>query len=369
MPSPPDRRGPWTHRYLVWFFSVVLAVLIYWLLGFVLADIGTWPGPSYEEVQSRMLDRELVGRRDDLTQRIDEADQEIDEQRSRQEIVRDSTANTQRTMDQLLELQRLGLEKNVTPTPAEQDALADAERLFLDNQKQYQQLNERIAELDAQLTTLRRDLTNAAAALTKAEQPVQTEFQRLVEQHQWRVAVAKLGVLTPLVALTALLFWRFRSGLYGPLVYALGIALLVRVFVVMHEYFPTKYFKYVLILALLAFTLWLLVRLLKLVARPQVAWLLKQYREAYESFLCPICEYPIRRGPMKYLYWSRRSLKRLQFPRSETPETDEAYTCPVCGTRLFEECSKCHAVRHSLLPACGKCGDARPVAALIAERS
>ena len=67
-----------------------------------------------------------------------------------------------------------------------------------------------------------------------------------------------------------------------------------RVLFVMHEHFPAIYFKYILIVASLVIALAVLVRLLRTVANPRGDWLLKQYREAYTNFLCPICEFPIR---------------------------------------------------------------------------
>ena len=67
----------------------------------------------------------------------------------------------------------------------------------------------------------------------------------------------------------------------------------------MHEYFPSEYFRYILILSALAVIGWLLARLLSIVARPSRDTRLKQYRESYEAFLCPVCQYPIRRGPLQ----------------------------------------------------------------------
>jgi predicted RNA-binding Zn-ribbon protein involved in translation (DUF1610 family) len=90
--------------------------------------------------------------------------------------------------------------------------------------------------------------------------------------------------------------------------------------------------------------------------------LLKQYREAYEHFFCPVCEYPIRRGPLRFLTWTRRSIRKLT-PPPAAADTDAAYTCPACGSHLYEQCGQCRSVRHSLLPFCEKCGAEKPVAA------
>jgi hypothetical protein len=134
----------------------------------------------------------------------------------------------------------------------------------------------------------------------------------------------------------------------------------VKVGFVMHDYFPARYFKYILIGVALGVATWILVYLLRAVAFPKRDWLLKQYREAYERFVCPVCSYPIRRGPLKYLSWTRRSIKKTSIvaaPMSEGAR-EETYVCPCCGTGLYETCT-CGAVRHSLLPTCQYCGQTR----------
>ncbi|MHC4105255.1 MAG: double zinc ribbon domain-containing protein, partial [Planctomycetota bacterium] len=35
----------------------------------------------------------------------------------------------------------------------------------------------------------------------------------------------------------------------------------------------------------------------------------------------------------------------------------QLYTCPACGTELYEKCDKCSDIRHSLLPFCEHCGN------------
>jgi predicted RNA-binding Zn-ribbon protein involved in translation (DUF1610 family) len=143
------------------------------------------------------------------------------------------------------------------------------------------------------------------------------------------------------------------------MIYALDAALLAKAFVVMHEYFPREYFKYVLIGSSLAVIGFLLARLLKMVAEPGKDARLKQSREAYESFHCPVCQFPIRRGPLKFMSWSPRSLRKTSLPIVNAP--DEPYTCPSCATALYEKCANCGAIRHGLLPACEHCGAEKEV--------
>jgi hypothetical protein len=344
------------HRFLVHLFTVVLTVLVYWLLGFIVDDIGTAPGPQYSAVEERMLDQGLVKRSRDLQAKIGDVNRQIRDQKSRQEILADSTGNSQKTMNQLLEIQKLALQKNVTPSPDELKSLESSKALFLDNQRQYQLLNEEIARLNNQSQDLEEERRIVEQQLEGQREPVRREWESERRSHDLQMAVLKLAALAPLMVVAAWLFLKKRGGLYAPLIYAFGIALLVKVAEVMHEYFPTPYFKYILILACLAAVIRILVYLLKMIAFPKKDWLLKQYREAYEAFFCPVCNYPIRRGPLKYMFWSRRSIRKLHVPPVSQNGAEEPYTCPMCGTKLFEECPACHAVRHSLLPACEKCG-------------
>ena len=356
-------KGPWTHRFLVNLFTVVLTILAFWLLGFVLDDISTLPGPDYSKIEQRLLDQALIKQATELAEEISEVEREIKDQQDRQHLLRDSTDNSLTTMNEMLKLRRLSLEKEVAFSEAEQDALAEAEKLFLVNQQEYQTRNEQIAGLNENLLDLQQQQRELNETLQEKRQPVHEEYQRLERRHDWKMAALKLAVLIPLLLVTVVLFLKKRNSVYISLLYAFGIALLLWVGLVMHEHFPTPFFKYVLIVTALAMVIRILVALLRMVASPGREWLLKQYREAYETFLCPICDYPIRRGPLKYLFWTRRSIKKQLHPPAATSGVDESYTCPMCATRLYEECEQCHAIRHSLLPACSKCGGEKSLSA------
>ncbi|MCH8921885.1 MAG: hypothetical protein IIA67_01915 [Planctomycetes bacterium] len=350
-------KGPWVHRFLVRLLTVALAVLVFWLLGFVINDIDTWPGPNLREMEARLLDADDLVQAEAIAIEIAQTHRTMAKKKGRQQILGDSTTNSQRTMNQLLAIRRLSLEKEVKPLQEEQTALADAETLFLANQKQYQLLNDDISRLNEQLDDLQERQRTLQQALDQQRQPVREEYYTLRRRHDMKLAASKLAVLVPLLVLAVLLIVRQRNSSYAVLVYALGIAVLTQVALVMHQYFPTRYFRYVLILVALGVVAWSLVYLIRLVASPGKDWLLKQYREAYETFFCPICEYPIRRGPLKYQFWTRRSIKRRANPSTPSSDADQPYTCPMCGTGLFEQCTKCDAIRHSLLPACMACGD------------
>lgn len=349
-------KGPWLHRFLIAVFNVLFGLLVFWLLGFILNDIGTWPGPVYQELEQEMLDPELPARVAALDERIAALNREIESQRSRQSILRDSTSNSNQTIDHFRDIQRLRLQQGEELTEQERESLAESEQRFLDNQRQYQELNRELSEATESLRDAEQQQRELGELIETRKEPIRARYQELRELHNWQVAALKLGVLAPLLALGVWLFFKLRGSFYKPMVYAYGIAVLIKVGLVMHEYFPSRYFKYVLILLAIAVVAWILIYLLRMVAHPRADYLLKQYREAYERFACPICDYPIRRGPLRYMLWSRRSLKKQPFPPSELAVLDEPYSCPSCATRLFEECSVCHNTRHVLLPACEKCG-------------
>lgn len=362
MTTPRTASGPWTHRLLVYCFTGLFALLNYWLLGFVINDIGTWPGPEYQRIEQRFIDQSLIRELESLNAQVDETTRAIANWRQRQAVLRDSTSNSEKTMTQLMELQKLTLQKNVTPSADEVKALAESQRLFLANQTKYQEANDQIATLSEELNELEARQRDVQARIEVQRPAVQREWAREQAQHQWKLASLKLGVLVPLLGLAVWLFLKRRGALYAPLVYGFGLALLVRVAMVMHQHFPRRYFKYILVVIALFLVARILVYLLRAVAFPKLDWLLKQYREAYEHFLCPVCAYPIRRGTLKYLFWNRRSVKRLAVQASATaPIVDEPYVCPVCATRLFEKCERCQAIRHSLLPACDHCGAEKPI--------
>ncbi len=363
MNSAHTSKGPWAHRALVYLFSLLFGLLVYWLLGFLVGDIATWPGPNYRQIEQSMLDPQVTQELAALKSQIEETNRAIADHRQRQSVLRDSASNSEQTMNRLLELQRLTLQKGLKPSGDELAALAESEKLFLDNQRKYQEINERIASLSEQVRELESRQRAAQKRAEAQREPISREFDRQHARHQLKVAALKLSLLTPLLVLAVWLFLKRRGGLYAPLIYGLGLAVLVKTLMVMHEHFPRRYFKYVLIVMALLLVARILVYLLRLAAFPRADWLLRQYREAYERFACPICAYPIRRGPLKYLYWNRRSLKKLNVPLAAEGATDEPYTCPACGTRLFEECPACKRMRHSLLPICSQCGAEKPLPA------
>ncbi len=354
-----ENRGTWWQRFLIWAFSGALTLLFYWLLSFILQDIGRLPGPDWTVFEAARLKPELRSTAEQLTNDIAELNRQIENQVRRRQLLRDSTDSSQKTLGQLLELQRMSLEQKAALPEEQQQALAESQQLFIENQRKDQVLSESLATFNERLAELTDTQRKNNELREQVLQPLRQEFERAVRQHRLKVAAIKIGVLTPLLVLGGYLFARFRNGSYAPLIYAFDLAVLIKTFLVMHEYFPAEYFRYILIVSAIAVIGWLLARLLRLVDQPSHIARLKQYREAYESYFCPICQFPIRRGPLRFMAWTPRSLRRTSQPVASAE--DEPYICPSCTTSLYEKCSNCGTTRHALLPACEHCGAEKEV--------
>ena len=349
-------KGTWWHRFVIRILTLVLGVLVFWLLGFFVGDIRTVQGPNYAEIEAGMLDQQLIEKADSLNAQIAILSRSIANEAEKRRVVGDGSRSLQQTITQLVELQKLRLENNQSLTDPERDNLNSTLNLFLENQKSYQELSQSSAALLGQKQALEGQLKETLDATESEREPARAAYREQLQNHRLKLAFWQLAVLIPILIVATLLLLKQRGSLYFPMFLALSSATLIKVGLVVHEYFPTKYFKYILIVVLLIVVGKMLVHFLRLIAFPKTEWLIKQYREAYERFLCPVCDYPIRSGPRRYLFWTRRSVARLRVPSSQEVD-EESYTCPCCGKGLFAECPTCHKIRHSLLPHCHHCGE------------
>lgn len=360
MTASAKPQGTWYQRIAVRLFTAVLAVLMYWVLGFLVDDIRALPGPDYSLIEQRHLNQTLVARQAELGQQVADLTRQIENQSEKQRVVGDSSRSLQQTINQLLDLQKLSLQQSQAFPAAEQTNFTTTLTHFLENQKKYQDLSQTIADLIERKQGLVREQEAGDRELQRQRQPAQEEYSARCASHRLKLACLQLAILLPLLLVAAVLMLKRRGSLYFPLYLAGGAATLFKVARVMHEYFPSRYFKYLLIGSLLLVVGRLLISVIRSVAFPKAQWLLKQYREAYERFLCPVCDYPIRLGPRRFLFWTRGTVNKIIVPSGQ-PEQEEAYTCPACGHALFAECSACHRIRHVLLPHCAHCGAAKEV--------
>jgi len=355
MTAPQKPKGPWIHRFSTRLFTLLLAILVFWVLGFLVEDIESIQGPQYDEIEKKHVDQQLEAKQKELEADIARVDREIQNKRDEMRIVSDSSQNLQKTINQLIELQKLSVQKSVALSETEQANLSASLSHFLESQKRYQAHNAELSQLTDQKRNLTAEKLRTEKQIEQQRKPAREEYRRLSEKHDMRLACLQLLILIPLLAAGAFLIVKKRSSIYFPLFLGYGAATLLKVSLVIHEYFPSRYFKYILILGLLIAVAKLLIHFIRVVAFPKARWLTKQYREAYERFLCPICEYPIRTGPRKFLFWTRRTVNKNVIPKDSSKDESESYACPACGTVLFEECSECRNIRHALLPHCQHC--------------
>ncbi|MEI7900314.1 MAG: hypothetical protein WCK89_08670 [bacterium] len=355
MRTDAKSKGTWLHRFAIRLFTLALAVLVFWVLGFFVEDVRTIRGPDYAFVEKKHLDKELVAKRETLEKQIAGLTRQIENQTEKQRVVGDSSRNLQQTINQLIELQKLGMQKSIAFSSTEQANFTSSLNLFLDNQKKYQELSQTVSDMLERKQELVREKEQAEQEIEKQRQPARAEFNTLSAKHRLKLAFFQLAILLPILVLAAAVIIKKRSSIYFPLYLAFGAATLIKVALVVHEYFPSKYFKYILIGGLLLVVARLLIYFIRTIAFPKAQWLVKQYREAYERFLCPVCEYPIRIGPRRFLFWTRRTVNKLVVP-TDRGDQEEQYTCPSCGSGLFEECPSCHKIRHVMLPHCAHCG-------------
>ena len=348
-------KGPWINRFVTRLFAVVLAVLIFWFLGFLVDDIKAIRGPQYNDIEKRHVDQSLVERKGSLETQIADLNRKVGNRTEERRVVGDSSQSFQQTMNQLIELQKLSIQENIALSESQHETLGTSLNHFLASQEKYQELNKGISELMADKRGLEDEKRDTINRIKEQRKPAREEYNRLNETHRLKLAGLQLVILLPLLVLGAILIITRRGSIYFPLFLAFGGATLVKVSLVMHEYFPTRYFKYIVITVLLLAVARVLIYFIRTVAFPKAQWLTRQYREAYERFLCPVCEYPIRIGPRRFLYWTRRTVNKIVLQKEQVDE-EETYTCPSCGTALFEQCSSCQNVRHSMLPHCRHCG-------------
>ena len=355
MKTDTKSKGTWIHRFAIRLFTLALGVLFYWVLGFLVEDIRSLPGPDYAAIENKHVDKDLAAKRETLEAQIADLTRQIANQTEKQRVVGDSSRNLQQTINQLLDLRKTSLEKNTAFSGTEQANFASSLSLFLENQKKYQELSQTISEMLDRKQGLAQEKERVEQEINRQRLPAAEEFSTLTRKHRMKLAFYQLAILLPILGLAAFVIIRKRGHIYFPLFLAFGAATLIKVTLVVHEYFPSRYFKYVLIGGLLLAVARLLVYFIRAIAFPKVQWLVKQYREAYERFLCPVCEYPIRTGPRRFLFWTRRTVNKMVVPTAGG-EREEAYVCPSCGSVLFEECSACHQIRHAMLPHCAHCG-------------
>ncbi|MDD3118485.1 MAG: zinc ribbon domain-containing protein [Victivallales bacterium] len=325
--------------------SLLLLVGLYLVLyAFVFNDFREVPAPDYSAFQEKYVTPEVRARENTLSAKLRRCEAKIDGCRENGNNYRQSATTYRQTVQQLLDAN------------AGSDLVKQSLEQFYQIQKRQAANNEAVIALTAEKQSLQEQLKAVNDQLDAQHRRGIDEYHMVYHAFRMRLAFIQLGILLPLLLLSVGLAFRFRTGMVFRLLLPFAAATLIQTGLTMHEYFPSRFFKYVLLLALIGVVVGMVIYLLRLQLKPRRGYLLKKYREAYFDFLCPICNYPIRSGVRRFRFWTRASLRREQLPEAAGMEDNPEYFCPHCGEHLFEVCPACGKVRHSLLPFCEHCG-------------
>ena len=341
-------------RFFIVLLGIALGVLFFWLLSFVENDIGDIKGPDWNKIRRQYVTEDLDQQQNSLSKEVKTLKRKILTQGEQQQLLNRSTESLQATIKQLLSPQKESLTKDVEFTKKRKQTLHEAQAAFLENQQKYQVYNKEIAELTRQQRAKEDSLAGIKETIQTKEQDVRAEYNKLYEKHRLKVAVLKLAFLVPVFLVVSFVFMKYRASAYWSLVWAVFIASFIKISLVVHEYFPAEYFKYIALLVIIVIVLRILVYLIRMIVAPKKDLLIKQYQQHYDKCICPICSKPIRTGPLRFLGGFGKKARALAGQAAAI--TQQSYSCPSCGEELYGNCTKCGNIRHMLLPYCEHCG-------------
>lgn len=362
MKAKAKTRGSWGIRFFIVILSIAMGVLLFWLLSFIENDIGKIAGPAYETVRRQYVPESYDLQRDELTRVIQSLDRKIKTLKEQQQILNNSTDSLQNTISQLLEIQRESLQRNAEFPEKSRQTLQESQSAFLQNQEKNQQYIRQLADLTLEKQQKEEELSALRDKILLLETDANKAYAEVSEKHRIKVATVKLSFLVPVFLAFSWLFMKLRTGTYWPLVWSAFLASFIKITFVAHEYFPSRYFKYVAILVVLGIVLRILVYLVRMIASPRRELLLRQYQQDYDKCLCPVCSKPIRTGPLRYAGCKKKT-GIVVTSQDDQSTRQPPYTCPSCGTTLYSKCEACGNVRHTLLPYCEHCGKEKTLSA------
>lgn len=348
-------KGTFWMRCAIVLSAVLFGVLTYWSVGFLLDDIRVIHTPNREAFFKKHIDESL---KDELKasemqlQELEHEHQLISQQRG---FIKDSSSSLQVTVDNLFKLkdrdQQLISKQQFDQVLSSLDKIIHIQEDFRITADRYIKVTNDKFALQKQIAELKR-------RIEEQQQTAQELFSKEMHRQRIKTTIMKMVFLILLVLACTILLVKKRKSIYRMIYASTATAVYIKTFLFIHEYFPSRYFKYIIITLMLGLVGWGFGWLIRRLVKPKIDTLLKQYREAYERFLCPVCDYPIRIGPRKYLYWTRRTVHKIALSASmaSCDNIDEPYICPACGSCLFEKCESCGNIRHSLLPNCLHCG-------------
>ena len=359
--APRSTRSTWASRVGAFLLSSILTVLWIGLLAFLLSDVGKLDRPDYQPLFEAGMPAELLADRAEVGDQIAALEKRTERLGQLQVDLERDMEQSGEVMRQMMDLQRLGLEKDEPPSDEERAALASAQSTFLSSQESYRAANAEIQAANLELFQLRERQQDLARAVREAEAPIRKAHAVQVRGWELREATLRLGLVVPLFVLSALLVVRRWSSPWRPVHLSALVATFWTLGLEMFERFPAEYFKYIAIVTAILITLGFLVWLIRKATSPSPALVLARHRAAYTANVCPVCAFRISRAPVV----TRAAKGGGDLQPSPVPVPDRKdFSCPSCGTGLFETCPSCGGARHSLLPFCEGCGAAKEAALL-----
>lgn len=347
-------KGSWGVRLSIVVLGVILGVLFFWLLNFIENDIGTMEGPDWQVIRGRHVAAQLDEEQKMLSNEVDALDRKIQIQSEQQRLLNSATASLQTTINQLLSIQKESVAKNIVFSEKSIQTLQESQAAFLKNQEKNQEYSREIAELTRQKREREDALKVVNDTIKAKEQNAQKDFQEACRRQRIKAAVLKLGVLVPVFLAASFFFMKYRTSAYWPMAWAAFLAAFIKIALVAHEYFPTRYFKYIAWVVVTAIVVRILIYLIRMIVAPKKDLLIRQYQEHYDKCICPVCSKPIRTGPLRYI--GALGKKNRALVGQPQAAQQEPYACPSCGTKLYDKCISCGGIRHMLLPYCEHCG-------------
>lgn len=327
--SQPIFKTPQLERLRIALFAAVLGLLAFLLIGFAIREIGAIGGPQLSDFEKKYVEPPLVTGLAETDKQLREIAYATDDDREHQRLLRESADRFAKTIDELRELQR---DKAVPFGEAEQKRLAEAVELFLFNQNRDQEISETVTALAEQRSMLTEKKRTDEDRLAQQRAAAQRKFERARYEHEQMLSGFKLGLFATLFGFMALVYFKLDAPLESSGFCAVSAAILARM-IYDSRHFP-GWQRYLLPALVFVVVARLLVRLVDAVRYPKGDALLQKRSESYAAGRCPSCDASF----------------------GHTGGTAEPETCATCGTKLFEECPKCKAPRHSLLPFCEHCG-------------
>lgn len=354
MKTKQKAKGSWGVRFFIIVLGIILGLLFYWLLSFVEHDIGTIKRPKWDDIRAEYVTEQMDDNQKNLKKEVDRLNRQINALKEQQRILGNSINTLEATMNQIRANQQQYIDKG-EPIPDESAQKRDEkEAAFLESQQKDLEYTERISDLIERRQQKDGELAAVSEQIKSLEEDAREDQKERDKKFRFRVAVMKLSFLVPVFLVISVLFMKYRTTAYWPLVWAAFLAAFIKVGVVAHKYFPEEYFKYIAWVVITGIVLRILIYLIRLVVAPKKDLLIKQYQQFYDKHLCPVCTKPIKIGPLRYANWKKKATV-MAAPGTDM-DKQQIYTCPSCGTELYSKCEKCGQIRHTLLPYCEHCG-------------